>query len=69
MFIGFIYLFFVNNNPDAVNNLRKVNSNLEKIDYNHVHEIDDDSPNGEACLYTFTIDEFEENDVLALYLA
>ncbi len=68
MFIGFIYLFFVNNNPDAVKNLRKVNTNLVKVDYNHIHVEDETSPNGQRCIYSFQLNEFEENDVLAFYL-
>ena len=68
MLIGFIYLFFVNNNPDAVQNLRKVNENLLKVEYQHNHVPDENSPSGERCIYSFTLNEFEENDVLALYL-
>ena len=64
MLIGFIYLFFVNNNPDAVQNLRKVNENLFKVEYQHNHVSDENSPSGERCIYSFTLNEFEENDVL-----
>ena len=42
MLIGFIYLFFVNNNPDAVNNFREVNRNLQKVEFSHIH-VDDES--------------------------
>lgn len=68
MLIGFIYLFFVNNNPDAVQNDRKVNTNLNKIEYDHVHMDDDTSPNGQRCIFSFVLDDYEENDVLAFYL-
>ena len=68
MLIGFIYLFFVNNNPDAVNNFREVNKNLQKVEFSHIHVDDELSPNGQRCVYSFVLDDFEENDVLAFYL-
>lgn len=68
MLFGFVYLFFVNNNPDAINNIRKVNNNLQLINYEHIHVEDNTSPNNKRCEYKFVIDDFEENDVLAFYL-
>lgn len=68
MIFGFIYLYKINSNPEAVTNLRQVNENLVKVEYDHVDYMDTTSPNGSRCYYEFTLGEFEENDVLAFYL-
>lgn len=65
---GFIYLYTINSNPEAVTNHRIVNENLTKVEYDHVDYIDSTSPSGSRCYYEFVIDNFEENDVLAFYL-
>lgn len=65
---GFIYLYTINSNPEAVNNSRPVNDNLTKVEYNHIDYQDSTSPSGSRCNYEFVLDNFEENDVLAFYL-